>query len=295
MKPLYLIITDFNGYAQTRSCLLALRASKFRDFTVLLVDHGTTDETFNGLREEFPEVLRIAGSSDLWWTGATNLGIRSAIGLGADRIMLLNNDCYVTPSTIGTLVEQSFAYPEAIISSVQRAFCSSRTTFISPRSCFLLGFPTILGPKQLTAELINRELLPVALIIGGRGVIIPVQVLRKLGLFDEEHLPHYGADHDFYLRARLQKIPLYVATRAYVDIDHTHTTLADNPGSLSFSMFLHTLRSIRSHRNIHDVTMLFRKWYPIPGFYVLGVVLCIGRYVMIYAIRRVLFLLKKGQ
>ncbi len=256
-----------------------------------MVDHGTTDETYTGLAANFPEVIRISGSSELWWTGATNLGIRSALDRGADRVMLLNNDCYVTREAIGTLVEQALAHPQAIIAPVQRDWQSGQITCISPHSRFLLGFPTIPGPQRLTAVMKARELLPVKLIIGGRGVIIPSSVFTLLGLFDEEQLPHYGSDHDFYLRARRHDIPLYVATRAFVDIDNTRTTLADNPGTLSIAEFLHSLRSIRSHRNLRDVAALFRKHYPIPSLYPLGVALYTGRYVAVYLIKRTLFLL----
>lgn len=291
MKNLYIIITDFNGYAQTRRCLEALRTSQYRDFTVLVVDHGTTGETCTGLTTEFPEVIQIAGSPELWWTGATNLGIRYALDRGAERIMLLNNDCYVTPGAIGTLVEQALAHPEAIIAPIQRDWRSGQVTTISPRSWFLLGFPTIPGPQRLTATIMSKELLPVTLIGGGRGVIIPASLFSKLGLFDEEHLPHYYADHDFYLRARRQHIPLYVATRAFVDIDNTCTTLADNPGALTLAEFLYSLRSIRSHRNLRDVTALFRKHYPIPHLYLLGVGLYTGRYLVVYLVKRILFLL----
>lgn len=205
--------------------------------------------------------------------------------------MLLNNDCYVTPEAIGTLVEQALAHPEAIIAPVQRDWYSGRVTAISPRSWFLLGFPTVPGPPQLTVTMSVKQLLPVALIGGGRGVIIPASLFTQIGLFDEEHLPHYWADHDFYLYARRHDIPLYVATRAFVDIDNTRTTLADNPGALSFSEFLHSLHSIRSHRNLRDVTALFRKHYPIPHLYPLGVALYTGRYLLMYLIKRSKFLL----
>lgn len=294
MNALSIIITDFNGYAQTRRCLAALRASRYRDFTVLVVDHGTTDETRTGLAADFPEVVRIEGSPELWWTGATNLGIRHALERGADRIMLLNNDCYVAPETIGILLELAHANPAAIIAPVQRDWQSGRVTAISPRSRFLLGFPTVPGPRRLTSAMQAKDLLPVKLIGGGRGVIIPALVFTQLGLFDEEQLPHYGADHDFYLRARRQHIPLYVATRAFVDVDNTRTTLADNPGALSLGEFLHSLRSIRSHRNLQDVTALFRKHYPIPRLHLLGVALYTGRYLLVYLVKRTLFLLRGG-
>lgn len=291
-NAVYIIITDFNGYTQTRRCLEALRASRYRNFTILVVEHGTTSETRTGLAVEFPEVIRVSGSTELWWTGATNLGIRYALDHGADKVMLLNNDCYVTPETIGTLIKQARARPQAIVASVQRDWQSGRVTCISPHSHFLLGFPTSDGPRRLTLAMTTKELLPVKLIIGGRGVIIPSAVFKLLGLFDEEQLPHYGSDHDFYLRTRQHNIPLYVATRAFVDIDNTRTTLADNPGALSFSEFLHSLRSIRSHRNLRDISALFRKHYPIPYLYLFGVTLYTTRYLLTYLVRRGIFLLQ---
>lgn len=291
LNNLYVIITDFNGYAQTRRCLRALRASRYRDFTILVVDHGTSEETRNGLAAEFPEVVHIVGSSELWWTGATNLGVQCALERGADALLLLNNDCYVTLETIGTLVKLACANPDAIIAPVQRDWQSGQVTAISLRSLFLLGFPTVPDPRRLTTEMKSRELLPVKLIGGGRGVIIPGSVFSQIGLFDEEQLPHYGADHDFYLRAHRRKIPLYIATRAVVDIDNTRTTLADNPGALSFAEFRRSLYNIRSHRNLRDVTALFRKHYPIGHLHLLGVALYTGRYVVVYLLKRGAFLL----
>lgn len=292
MKALYIIITDFNGYTQTRRCMEALHASQYRDFTVVVVDHGTTDETRIGLASAFPEVIRIAGSSDVWWTGATNVGIRFALDQGADMLMLLNNDSYVTPETIGVLIRLAHQNTTAIIAPIQRDGSSGQITVISPRSWFLLGFPTIVGAQQLTQSMAAKELVPVQLIGGGRGVLIPAWIFKTFGLFDQEHLPHYWADHDFYLRVHRRGIPLYVATRAFVDIDHTRTTLADNPGQLTFAEFWYSLSSTRSHRNLRDVTALFRKHYPIPYLHLFGVALYTGRYVLVYLIKRMVVLLR---
>ncbi|PKM10188.1 MAG: hypothetical protein CVV13_13990 [Gammaproteobacteria bacterium HGW-Gammaproteobacteria-3] len=292
MNALHIIITDFNGYAQTRLCLKALRASLFHRFTALIIDHGTSDETRTGLAEEFPEVIRLPGSPDLWWSGATNLGIRAALERGADAIMLLNNDCYVTPEALGNLTALTDKHPDAVIAPVQRDWQTGRLISISPRTLFLLGFSSLAGPQRLTPSMAKCDLLPVKLISGGRGVIIPVSVFEKIGLFDEKRLPHYCADHDFYLRANKQKIPLYAAPGAFVDIDNTRTSLADNPGTLDFAGFLQTFRSIRSHRNLRDITTLFKAHYPIPYLYPLGVALFISRYCLVYLVKRGLFLLR---
>jgi len=283
---LHLVITDFNGHDQTQRCLQALRTSHYQDFSILIVDHGTDGRTREMLAREHPEVIRVEGSPDLWWTGATNLGIRAALERGASHVMLLNNDCYVLPETIGTLLRLAQEHPDAIIAPIQRDWRSGKITSISPRSRFLLGFPTVPGPRRLTPAMAAQPLLPVKLIGGGRGVILSAGVLADLGLFDEEALPHYWADHDFYLRARCQGVPLRVATGAFVDIDNTRTTSADRPETLNWSAFLHTLCDTRSHRNVRDVAALFRKHYPIRSLYPLGVALYLSRYLVAYLFKR---------
>ncbi|WP_415880626.1 glycosyltransferase [Methylomonas sp. TEB] len=292
MKNLYIVITDFNGYTQTLHCLEALTVSQFQEFTILLVDHGTTDTTKIGLAQDFPHVIRLEGSSELWWTGATNLGIRTAIERGADYVMLLNNDCYVTPNTVGHLVKLTEAHPDAIIAPVQRDWQSGQITSISPSTCFLLGFSTIAGPKKLSAKMISRDVIPVTLIVGGRGVLIPNSVFNKIGFFDEKNLPHYGADHDFYLRALKKNIALYVAPKVFVQISNIHTSLGDNSESLDILKFTKTLRSVRSHRNLSDVNALFKIHYPISSLYSLGVTLYVIRYVFLYCLRRIFYKIK---
>lgn len=290
MNTLAIVIADFNGYARTRRCLAALQAGSRRDFTVIVVDHGTTEETALGLARDFPDVLRLAASPDRWWTGATNAGIRRARELQVTRIMLLNNDCYVTPDALDELLTQAEQYPEAIVAPVQRDLRSGRLAAIAPSSCFALGFPSLPGPRELTPAQREAGVVPVQLIVGGRGAIIPVAVLERIGLFDEEKLPHYGADHDFYLRARHAGIRLFTATRALVDIDDTSTSVADAGGTQDLAGFLESLRSVRSHHNLRDVTALFRKHYPLPPLYLLGVGFYTGRYALLWMLRRLLFL-----
>ncbi|NMG72714.1 glycosyltransferase family 2 protein [Parazoarcus communis] len=287
VPSLHIVITDFNGFGQTKLCLQALRSSFDRDFHVIVVDHGTTDDTRRALECHFPEVTRLRGSPELWWAGATNLGVRKALELGAARVMLLNNDCYVTPETISALGVITREYPDAIVAPVQRDAASGRITSIAPRDRLWLGFPTVSGGGMLTPEVQARGSIPCSLIIGGRGVSIPSGVFNKLGLFDEVGLPHYFADHDFYFRARKAGIPLCVATRSVVDVDRTRTSVADGLDVLSFSAFVNTLTNRRSHRNLRDAIVFFRKHYPIQGLYGAGVMFYFTRYFLVYLASRI--------
>ncbi len=128
--------------------------------------------------------------------------------------------------------------------------------------------------------------MPTKLIIGGRGVIIPLSIFQRVGMFDENKLPQAGSDHDFYLRCRRQGIPLFIAPDTSVYVDNTRTTLAAKVETMSFPQFLQTLVDRRSHRNIRDLTALFKFHYPIKGLHHLGVALNLLRYFILYGWNR---------
>lgn len=294
MNRLFVVITDFNGFAQTRRCLDALYKSTYKDFTVLVVDHGTTEETRIGLQNDYPCVIRLPGPSSLWWAGANNLGIRFAMDKGADLIMLLNNDCYVEPDTLTRVISSIASYPETIIAPVQIDCRTGQFIAINPKSCFLFGFPTVSGKSKPTLCMETPELLPVKLIIGGRGVVIPASIIQEVGLFDEKRLPHYGADHDFYIRAAKLGVKLGINTSAFVKVDDAKTTIASNPEILAINEFICSLISIHSHRNIQAINMLFKLHFPVPRLYYIGVILYYFRYFLVYMAKRFLYLAKNS-
>lgn len=284
---LWVVLTDFNGATQTRQCLAALSGSLGCAPQVVVVDHGTNSETAELLTREFPHVTRVEASSALWWTGAINAGIQFARSAGATRIVLLNNDCYVQPDTLFHLTKLSEKNPDAIIASVQRDLQSQFIESLTITCNFLLGFPTRPGVISVSKAQLAQGLIPTRLIQGGRGALIPIEIFRKVGLFDSEAFPHYGADHDFYLRAHAAGVPLYVSLHALVDVDTTRTSSAANPTEISFSQFRDSLRSIRSHRSIRHVSPLFRRHFPIPYLYRLGVFLFAARYSLKYVVGRI--------
>ena len=288
----YIVITDFNGWAQTKTCLQRLRESDYQDFAVIVVDHGTSDETAEGL-SNFPGIIRVHAEADLWWTGATNVGIRKALELGAGQIMLLNNDCYVDPSTIGELVNASRTSAGQVIAPVQLDAETGETLVARVSTCFTLGFPTFVLPYMKKVPPDGSGILATRLIVGGRGVVIPAGVFDAVGLFDEDALPHYAADHDFYLRCREQGIGLFVATRASVAIDNTRTTAARNLGDMKWREFKDSLREPRSHRNVATLVTLFKRHYPIRPLFFVGVFLNLVRYLLSYVLLRILRLVRR--
>ncbi len=81
---------------------------------------------------------------------------------------------------------------------------------IGVTSCFLLGFSTLIPPAGWYRFRYPAGLVPTPLICGGRGVILSAATFQQVGMLDEEHLPHYGADHDFYFRCRKAGLQLFI-------------------------------------------------------------------------------------
>lgn len=290
---MYVVITDFNGHAQTRHCLDTLLTHDEVRVCAIVVDHGTKENTGEMLRKYFPEALVLRDSPAKWWSGATNTGIAHALKIGAKTLMLLNSDCYLDEGTLKELLDLHLLYPDAIIAPVQRDLETGHVRAFRLHNFFLLGFPTLTFSRRITERVSAKRVIKTGLIAGGRGVIVPKCVFEKIGLLDEKHLPHYGADHDFYLRAKKKGIPLLIALRATVRVDNTRTSLASTPGQLSFDQLLETLSSAKSHVNIRHVSALFKKHYPIKGVYWFGVMLYISRYALLCFIRNGIRLISK--
>lgn len=291
-EPLYIVIPDFNGWQQTEVCLRRLQQSAYTNFRAIVVDHGTDGKTAAGLHA-FPFCIPVRGDPDQWWSGATNLGIREALQRGARQVMLLNNDCFVTEATLASLLGHQREDAVRLVAPVQRDAETGEVLVARAGTCFTLGFPTLVTPGMRRVPAQGSELLSTRLIVGGRGVVIPAAVFDTVGLFDEQALPHYGADHDFFLRCRDKGIPLFVAADASVHIDNTRTTAARNLGELSWRQFRSTLGDIRSHRNIAALRTLFKRYYPVRLLYPVGVFLNLGRYVLDYLAQKAWYALRR--
>lgn len=293
-ERIHVVIPVLNRWPQTEACIESLRSSDHNNLEIIVVDHGSTDETAQALREFYPEITRIEADASLWWAGATNVGVREALRRGAQNIFLLNNDCIVTHTTIAVLVAHARKCKDGVISAVQIGTKSNRILNYPVTSCLLLGFTTLMLPRIVLKYRTSR-LQSTRLIVGGRGVVIPATVFENVGLFDEQNLPHYGADHDFYLRCRKRGVLLYVSTDATVYVDESRSSIASNLGLLNFRQFLDSFTNRRSHRNIRDLDKLFKMHYPIRWLYRVGVGLNLLRYTIAYMWKRLrIVVLSKG-
>jgi GT2 family glycosyltransferase len=247
-KNLHIVIPVHNRSGFTRNCLAQLHAQSLRGFRIIVVDDGSTDGTAEMIKREFPEVNLIRGDGSLWWTAATNLGVKSALEAGASHIMTLNDDTVPGTTFIENMMEAAAEKPGALIGAYAVDAESGRAVFAGSRVNWLTGSFTDLSiePEGLGGGFVEVTHYP------GRGLLIPAEVFRKTGLFDSEHLPHYLADYDFTHRARRSGFPIFCCYSAPLGIYPEASGDAENRQRRSIRKYYRHLFQIKGGANLKD-------------------------------------------
>lgn len=104
------IVPTYNGLRYLLPCLAALRVQTYRNFTVLVVDDGSTDGTAEILARDYPAVALIRFAQN----GGLVRGQNAAIALcSTEFVALLNNDTEADANWLAHLVAAADAHPTA--------------------------------------------------------------------------------------------------------------------------------------------------------------------------------------
>lgn len=224
-------IAVHNSRDQTRNCLDSLLRSDCCNLHIVVVDDGSYDGTWEMLKRDYPSVVVLLGDGNLWWTGGNNRAIEACLEAGCDYVLLLNPDVILKPDTILQLLVAASKNPNTIISPVVVRhdrpkivwWAGSRWQPLIPwfpliwmnRYIFKAGTPVSKLPAEpfFTSE------------AHGRGVLVPGNVFKRIGLYDIEHLPHYGADTDFSFRATSAGFAILIVPQIRVRLHVENTGL----------------------------------------------------------------------
>lgn len=106
-----MVIPNWNTQPWLPGCLDALQAQTFRDFQVIIVDNGSTDNSVAFIRDNYPDVCVISLPENRGFAVAVNTGIKAT---QAEYIALLNVDTVPQPGWLANLVETAEQSPSEI-------------------------------------------------------------------------------------------------------------------------------------------------------------------------------------
>lgn len=212
---LYIVTPVFNRKKFTKNYIEALSKQTCQDFKVIIVDDGSTDGTSEMIEQEFPEVILLKEKGDLWWAEATNIGVHYAMEYGATYIMTLNDDTLPEPNYIEKMIYWSKQKPESLLG----AFAIDANTMQPIFGGEILNWKTT-KYEDVLSKFNKNELygLKEVNVFPGRGLLIPVKVFEKIGLYDSKNFPQTVADLDFTCRAYNHGFKIYCNYDAKIKI-----------------------------------------------------------------------------
>lgn len=107
----YVIIVTYNGKKWYERCFDSLRQSTI-PVTELAIDNASSDDTVSFIKTNYPEVKLILSEKNSGFGQANNIGIKQALNEGADYVFLLNQDAWIEPDTLKTLIEIHQSNPQ---------------------------------------------------------------------------------------------------------------------------------------------------------------------------------------
>ena len=98
-----IVVLNWNDSGVTIACLDALRATTYPNYSIIVVENGSTDGSADRLRK-VENIDLITSPENLGYTGGVNLGIARALAGRAEYVWLLNSDAKVKPDVLSLLV-----------------------------------------------------------------------------------------------------------------------------------------------------------------------------------------------
>ena len=227
---IYIIIPVHNRKEFTQACLSSLRKQSYKKFRIVLIDDGSTDGTEEMIKKEFPEVIVLQGDGNLWWTGAINLGLLYVLKEARenDCILTLNNDLVVCENYLEALIMEHNKNSNALIGSLNIDIKDKKTIYDGGANINFWTAKYFHFNKGITMTHvvpINQRNISV---LSGRGTLIPVNVFRKIGLYNHKKFPHYAADYEFSIRAKKHGYNLMVSYNAILFSHVKETGIGEN-------------------------------------------------------------------
>lgn len=182
------IILHYNGKENIDNCLKSVKKTTYPNFSIILIDNNSTDDSVEFIKKNYPEIKFIENSSNLGYAGGNNAALRIS---KAKYSVLLNDDTIVEPEWLAELVNA--AEKDEMIATLQpkvRSLRNKKNFDNCAAGCFLdiYGYPIYRGRVFETVEEDAGQYDNPSEIFLSVGVcmFIRMSALKESGLLDED-------------------------------------------------------------------------------------------------------------
>jgi GT2 family glycosyltransferase len=193
------VIPNHNGTAWIPGCLSGLEVQEFRDFEVVFVDNGSTDDSVSRARELRPDIRLTVFERNRGFASAVNAGTTAARG---EYVALLNTDTVARPLWLAALVSALDEADEDVgaVAPKMLRMDDPDTVDDAGDALFWTGAAEKVGHGRPASEYNTpREIFAPS----GGASLYRRTFLEEMGGFDERFFA-YLEDVDIALRGRLR-------------------------------------------------------------------------------------------
>lgn len=210
-----IIVLQFNNSEDAIACLESVKELDYPNLDIIIVDNDSEAKHVNSVRFFVANEKKIGSQAayelieagaNLGYAGGNNLGIKRALGHGADYVFILNPDVRVEHDTLAKLVKRAETDPR--LSIVGPAINEGERIIYG-------GAVEWLKPELKHAPVYQLGAKSYKLFIPGAAMLIKREVIETIGLPDERYFLYFE-DADYCVRARATGYELAIATEAQV-------------------------------------------------------------------------------
>jgi hypothetical protein len=194
------VVLNWRGATDTISCVMSLRAFAPQVHPIV-VDNASGDGSLERIAEAVPYADIVRNESNLGYAGGNNAGIRRALAMGAEAVLILNNDIVLRRGCVDALEQALQRHPSwGIVGPISlRAAAPEIVDFFT--ATVDVGYAALSAPGR--DELRNGRFTADAEsdYVTGSAMLVRRAVLQATDGFDERFFLMWE-DVDLALRAR---------------------------------------------------------------------------------------------
>jgi len=263
---IYVIIPTFNEKKFISGIVESFNQQSYQDYKIIISDNSSTDGTIEEIPKLFPQIELIINDDSFWWTKSTNSGIRYALNLAGDDdfILTLNCDTIIKNNYLENLLICHKKNNENIIGSLTVDKENDQIKFGGLLVNKFTAKYNRINYNKIYSTLQHLDFIPTDT-LPGRGILIPIKILKKVGLFDEM-LPQYFADYEFGFRCSSKGYPCIVCYQAPVYSYTKNTGLNNELRSITNYELLKSFFTRRSPNFLYRRIIYIYKSFGIKFF-----------------------------
>jgi len=197
----YIVILNYNSHEDTIECVKKCRNITYKNYTIIVVDNNSTDDSFNIIKGELKDIRLLKSHINNGYGYGNNIGIKAALIEGAEYICILNSDVVVEADFLEPLLEAF--QKEDKLGIVGPCVCEyedkeriqSNGSSLNP----YLGLARSINKGELYSN-INKDSTLVDY-IGGACLLFKSEILTKIGFIPENYFLFFE-ETEFCYRAK---------------------------------------------------------------------------------------------